>query len=354
MAEPLVRGALMKRIPPHKSEALMHAASSQWRAIVPWLFGLAALAGVILVASQYASLAKALRIARAAGWRWLAVGCIVQTGTYVCAAAVWWCVLRAAGVPKKMRRLMRLGVAKVFTDQLLPSGGVSGNLLVIAGLLRRGVPASVAMAAVLIGMMSFYAAYLGGAVAAALLLWLNGDRSSALLGLMAAFIVLAVVLPSIVLWARKLVARHLPGWASRMPSVVMLSRAMAEAPPILLRDPVVLMQATALQLGVFLLDSATLWLVLHGIGQTSPFWVAFVALIVASIMATVGPMPLGLGTFEGGSVAMLHMLGVPMEAALAATLLQRALTFWLPMLPGLWLAHRELKHGSQPATSAAS
>ena len=41
---------------------------------------------------------------------------------------------------------------------------------------------------------------------------------------------------------------------------------------------------------------------------------------------------------EAACVGMLNLLGVAIETALAATLLQRGLTFWLPMLPGLWLA----------------
>jgi uncharacterized membrane protein YbhN (UPF0104 family) len=40
---------------------------------------------------------------------------------------------------------------------------------------------------------------------------------------------------------------------------------------------------------------------------------------------------------------MLSLLGVSVEAALAATLLLRALTFWLPMLPGIWFARLEIR-----------
>jgi hypothetical protein len=40
---------------------------------------------------------------------------------------------------------------------------------------------------------------------------------------------------------------------------------------------------------------------------------------------------------------MLRSHGVPIEAALAATLLLRGFTFWLPMLPGLWIARREMR-----------
>jgi uncharacterized membrane protein YbhN (UPF0104 family) len=52
--------------------------------------------------------------------------------------------------------------------------------------------------------------------------------------------------------------------------------------------------------------------------------------------------PLGLGTFEAASIAMLHVVGIGLEGALTATLLLRACTLWLPMLPGLWCARHVL------------
>ena len=43
------------------------------------------------------------------------------------------------------------------------------------------------------------------------------------------------------------------------------------------------------------------------------------------------------------SVATLKLIGVPVAAGLAATLLFRFFTFWLPMAPGLILARQETK-----------
>lgn len=65
-------------------------------------------------------------------------------------------------------------------------------------------------------------------------------------------------------------------------------------------------------------------------------------------VATIGLVPLGLGTFEATAVGLLHALGVGVETAFAATLMLRGLTFWLPMLPGVWLARREVgaPHGA--------
>ena len=67
---------------------------------------------------------------------------------------------------------------------------------------------------------------------------------------------------------------------------------------------------------------------------------------VASVVASLAWVPGGLGTFEGTCVAMLHVHGVNLEAALAAVLLLRGFSFWLPMLPGLWIARREMLRGS--------
>ena len=86
----------------------------------------------------------------------------------------------------------------------------------------------------------------------------------------------------------------------------------------------------------------TLWLVFNAIGDVPEIWVVFVGFVMASMAATIGPMPIGLGTFEAGAVGMLHFLGVSIEVALAGTLLLRGLTFWIPMLPGVWLARREI------------
>ena len=59
--------------------------------------------------------------------------------------------------------------------------------------------------------------------------------------------------------------------------------------------------------------------------------------MAASIVATLGPIPMGLGSYEATATAMLTMLGVPLEAAIAATLLLRSLTLWLPLIPGMLL-----------------
>ena len=54
----------------------------------------------------------------------------------------------------------------------------------------------------------------------------------------------------------------------------------------------------------------------------------------AELLALVPFTPGGLGFVEGGLVGMLTLAGVPGKAALAATLLYRLVSYWLPLPTG--------------------
>jgi uncharacterized protein (TIRG00374 family) len=142
--------------------------------------------------------------------------------------------------------------------------------------------------------------------------------------------------------------------ATRMPALQTLLEAMREAPGKTLRDPVSFLVSALLQFAVFALDAATLWAMLHAVGSDGNPLAAFAAFTMASVAATVGPMPLGLGTFEAVSTAVLHLEGQTVAAALTATLLLRGFTFWLPMIPGLVLARRELRRHVRPKRARRS
>ena len=313
-----------------------------WKPLGFWLFGLLALIAVILVVLRIGELERFAELAQEADPRWLGLALVLQGLTYVCASSVWYAALARAGAPRSLRSLVPLGIAKLFTDQALPSGGISGTLLVIRGLARRGVPADLAMGALLVGLVSFYTAYGLAALGGLFALQLQDAVGPAVIAVAALFTVFVVGVPVVVLSLRLL---HNGSWLHRLSrtwGASGLLDSVAAAPSDLLRDPALMAKTTALQLAIFLLDGATLGVMLHALGQpVSPIFV-FGSFIVADVVATIGPIPLGLGVFEGTAVAMLNMTGISIEAALAATLLLRGFTFWLPMLPGLWLAHREL------------
>jgi uncharacterized membrane protein YbhN (UPF0104 family) len=207
-------------------------------------------------------------------------------------------VLARAGAPLPLRRLVPLAVAKLFLDQAVP---IALSLLVI---------------------------------------WFHHDLSNAILGLAAAVVVLAIGAPACALWLASRRAARRPAWLRRFPTLDDLLAGIAESASGLVHSPRLLALATGLQLGVFALDAATLEAMLWAIDRPVPAGATFASVVVATMAATIGPLPGGLGTFEAASVAMLVLFGVGVEGALAATLLLRGFTFWLPMLPGLWVVRR--------------
>jgi len=241
-----------------------------------------------------------------------------------------------------MLPLVPLGLAKLFSDQALPSGGMSGTAFFITALRRRKVAPEICTAALLVSLVSYYASYMLVAVLSLALLQFYHAMSSWIMTIIALFCLGAMTIIAGTVWLRRRSELALPNWLKRVPGLNKFLDMLGDAPGDLLRDPVLLTQTTLFQLSIFILDSATLWVMLRAVGQEIPFLAALPSFVVASVAASLGLIPLGLGTFEATCVAMLRALGVPLKAALTATLLLRGFTLWLPMLPGLWLARREL------------
>jgi glycosyltransferase 2 family protein len=322
---------------------MAHRPQSRWRRLLRWLPALIALPALAAAVFQYGSLARFVELARDARPEWLVPALAAQIGTYGFTALSWRQVLIRGGQPRPFRTLFRLSVAKLYTDQAIPTGGVSGTLLVMKALTRRGVPGHVAMAALLVSMASYYGADIVAAIACLGLLWLHQDADGPILALVSLFVLIEVAIPTAVLWAKSHAdSDRLPAWVARLPGVEELVDAIADAPDDLIRDPWLVGGTFACQFAIILLDSLTLWLVCRAIGVPVEPWVAFAGFTIGSIIAMIAPSPLGLGTFEAGTTGMLVLLGMPLEAALAATILLRGFTFWLPMVPGLWIARREL------------
>ncbi len=315
-----------------------------WRRIGVWVFGVLALCTVVLVVSRIGELEHFIEIERNAKPVWLVAAFALQALTYVAAAAVWYCVLYRAGSHRPLATLLPLGIAKLFMDHVVPSGGLSGALLVMGALARRGISRPLCMAAMLVGLVSYYSAYLLATIMALAVLGILHAINPAVIGIAVLFVVVAVAIPALMLWLKRLRGGRLEALLTRIPGVRSIVSAVSDAPTYLMRSPGLMLMTAALQLSVFALDAATLYAMLRAVGVTASQTGVFASFVVASVTATVGPIPLGLGTFEGALIAALHLIGVQLEAAFAATFLLRGFTFWLPMLPGLWLARRELRH----------
>jgi len=310
--------------------------------VVGWLLGIALIAGLVYVATHIAEVEQLLALVRKVRLSWLLVALGLQIGTYLCTALVLQRALVRHRVHQRLSALMSLGLAKLFTDQVVPSVGLGGTLLTARGLERRGVPAGAALGALVTSLGSYYVAYSLVATASLLLLWHMSALSKPVLALVTVFCFAIAILPVGLFWMSDRGLRHVPAWIGRFPPVRDGLRALSEVPSNLLRAPRLIGETTSLQVVTFVLDASTLGVMLVALGQNVQADVVFATFVVASVVATIAWVPGGLGTFDATCVAVLHSHGVSLEAALAATLLLRVFTLWIPMAPGLWLARREM------------
>lgn len=307
-----------------------------------WLPGVVLLGAlVVVVARRFGEEEHFARLLRAARPAYLLVAAGCQVVTYAVAAAVWQLVLRRSGRRGTFPALASLALEKLTIDHLMPTWGMSGKLLVYRAMRRRGVPTGIAAWASLEDLLSFYGAHAAAVLASAALLWHAGWRQPAVLASAVAFVAVAASLPATVLLLGSR-GRVLQALARRSRGVRSLLDAVDAVPRGALTDVGLLLGCAALQLTIFALDAATLAALARAVGSDAGARVAFTSVVLGEAAATISMIPGGLGSFEAATIALLGAQHVPVEAALAATLLFRGFTLWLPLVPGTWLARREL------------
>jgi uncharacterized protein (TIRG00374 family) len=316
------------------------ALASNWRS---WLLAVLLIAGVVIAVIHWGDVKKFAALVAHSKPLWLVAAAVAQLLTYVALAIEWALVLRAGKCHAPFGKLLGLTVAKHFADQMVPTAGMSGNVVVVDRLQAIGASKPVALATLIMTIVAYYASYGVVSLIALVLLWVHGHTSWVILGLISASLGLSAAVPALALWLHRKGAKAIPAWLRRIRTVCELFEMIKEAPTGIVRNLRLIAVLTLLNGAVFALDGLTMQLSLFALGLRVPFSAAFTAFIMASIVVTLGPIPMGLGSFEAVSIGMLRAMGIPFEAALSATLLFRGYTLWVPLIPGMFAARRQLK-----------
>lgn len=308
-----------------------------------WLLAILLIGAVVVAVLHWGDVRKLAALLKTARPQWLAVAAALQLGTYAGLAAQWSLTLRKARTPRKPGALFRLTFAKHFADQVVPTAGVSGNFVLVDRLVSLGVPRGNAVAALLLQIVAYYISYAGGALWVLAVLWWK-DRASWLLTMaVLVFLIVAAGIPAATLWLHRRGQARLPKWVRGWSKARNFFALVGEAPRALMRDKSLIAWLVLLNALVFIADAATMQACLLALGIQAPLSAGYTAFMMASIAVLLGPIPMGLGSFEAVSISMMRLFGVPLEAALSATLLFRGFTLWLPLIPGGILMRAQLK-----------
>jgi uncharacterized protein (TIRG00374 family) len=322
-----------------KNDSVTHQLLASWRS---WVLAALLIGGLIIAVLHWGDVKHFGELLTQAKPLWLVAAFLLQLATYVGLAAQWWLVLRRGKTPEEGGDLLRLTFAKHFADQVVPTAGLSGNVLVVDRLVSLGVPRPNAVAALLLQVIAYYISYALGALWVLVVLWWKSHSSVLLTCAVLVFLVIAIGIPWLTLWLHRRGQERLPRWVARWSKAQRFFKLVGEAPRDLVRDPQLIAWLTLLNVLVFLADALTMQACVLALGVHAPLSAGYVAFMFASIAVILGPIPMGLGSFEAVSIAMLRLFGIPFEAALSATLLFRGFTLWLPLIPGGILLRKEL------------
>jgi len=318
-----------------------------------WAIGLALFVGVLGIGLHFSEAEDFVRFAQQAHPRWLLIAVTWQAATYAAQAEIWRLVARASGSRLSFADACRISLAKQFVDQALPSAGVSGTVFTAGALDARGLSREAAWTAVALNLISYNVVYVAGLGLALALGRLHGRGSTFIIGVAVVFTLLSAGLTALMFVLPGRSSHPVSRRIAKMPMIHGILQQLESANPRLVQDPRLLLGAMFWQMAIVALDTLTLVALIESLGERTQFAGAFVSFMIASLVRSMGLVPGGLGTFEATSVVTLRMTGARLAVALAATVMFRGLTFWLPMLPGFWYSRRFMR-ALQSRTSAGT
>lgn len=308
------------------------------------LFIAAAIVGLYFLVPKFAGLNQTWgQLEHGNPW-WLAVAAgleILSVASY----AVLFRTVFARGFPRlTWRASVEIPLAGIAAIRLLAAAGAGGVAVTVWALRRAGMTPRVIACRIAANYSIQYSLYLLAIIVCGLGLWTGvfaGHGPVALTLLPAVFAAVALLLGAAMGLVPDDFERRLGHLARRSGRIGRLAARFATLPATLgsgVRTALMLVRQRHGGLlgaaGYWAFDIAVLGVSFRAFGAVVPVAV----LIMGYFLGTLGsllPLPGGIGGVEGGMIGAFVAFGVPADRAVIAVLAYRAISFWLPTLPGV-------------------
>lgn len=219
----------------------------------------------------------------------------------------------------------------------MPMGGIASWVVLVQRFGRYGVtPATAGLATLLysvVGHLSFLM------VVIPTLIWFSLSQESMTVVWVGLAVVIVSVTAVIAITVLLLKGITLPERIERrLPDAVHSARDQIRSMTV---RPSHLVPSLMISLMADLAGAAGVWIALHAVGEPSTIMVAMAAYVVGTLMLLAAPVFQGIGFVEASMTVAMQQMGVPLEQALAATLLYRVVDTWLPVVIGAAVQFRE-------------
>lgn len=314
------------------------------RVIVGVLLTLAALGGLYFLIPKLAGLNQTWGQLRHGDPVYLGVGAFLELAS-VAGYAILFGTVFGRGMPRiDWRAAVKIPLAGIAAIRLLAAAGAGGVAVTVWALRRAGMEPGVIACRIVASYVLQYSVYLGALVVCGLGLrfgLFSGGGPVELTLIPALLSAGGIVLVASMALIPQDFRRRLEQLAKRRGRIGRLAARLASGPDTIgsgVRTAIDLVRARRPGLLGALIywgfDIAVLGLSFRAFGSTVPVAV----LIMGYFLGTLGsllPLPGGIGGVEGGMIAAFAAFGLPGGRAVVAVLAYRAISFWLPTLPGI-------------------
>lgn len=332
-------------------EGLPRVVFTRKRTILFGLFILFGVAFLYFVLPKLAGFGTTVHRLEGGNTWWIAVGVFLEVLSFAGYVVLFRAVFVSGSSPIGWRESYQITMAGLAATRLFAVAGAGGVALTAWVLRRSGMGARTMACRMVAFMVLLYVVYAGSLLLAGMGLGtglLPGGGSFAITILPAAVAVVLFVLAGVVALlpgdTERRLRRFASGsgrtarWLTRATAAPTLaSGGMRTAIDLVRRRDPGLLGAPAW----WGFDIGVLWASFHAFGSPPDLAVIWMAYFVG-MFGNLLPFPGGLGGVEGGMIGAFAAFGVDFRLAVLAVLAYRAISFWLPTLPGA-IAYLQLR-----------
>ncbi len=325
-------------------DGLSRFVSDRRRVSLSVAVGIVLATGVVLLLGKASGFAKFTDRLREAHVGWLIAGVVVQVMSILAYVLAFRTItVDTHGKPLPLRPTSQIVLAGLGATRLLAAAGAGGLAVNYWGLRRAGIGARESVARVVMLNTLLYTVFGCIGLTTAAVLWVRGDAPAALA------IPWIAVIGTCLIAAGFVSSGHRAGRLSREAQidaagrlVTTLRKGFAAAVVALARTRAILLAphrhipVITGALGYWVTDIACLAIGLHAFDVHVTLGVVVLA-YATGYVANILPLPTGgVGGIDAAMTFALHLLGVPLQDALAGVVAYRFVGFWLPTIPGVW------------------
>ncbi len=326
----------------------MEPSSKSLQRLVTVILGVALVSGLVVVVLDRQEI---LRVLREADWRLLPLALSFVLVSYGALGYGFAVVNRLLGIRLKLRDLWELGVVSSALNYILSTGGVAGYSLRFVLMNQQGVSLADIAAASLLHSYVSSLALLGILPAGLIYLAIRHPLGpgaargiSVAAGLLAVLFVLGALLIVQRAWRRALL-----GWLGRLwyrlrkrsieAALTEFDDAMTRGVTAMMGKPLAALALLALVVTDWAATVVSLGICFDALGQPIGPGVLVTGFAIGVTAGLVSMIPGGLGVQEGSMAGVYHLLGVPLQQAVLASILFRVVYYFVPFflsLPSYW------------------